>query len=131
MIKPVEICFNGMGRSEFIENTIHEHLRQIEKHYNEITSCYVSVSAPHKSHRHGNQREVHIRAHVPGTEVAVSHHHSDSDINVLIRDAFSAFESQLQKRKSKLHRMHRTALIEEPINESVDEPVEESDSMPD
>jgi len=73
----------------------------------------VSVSAPHKSHRQGNLFEIHIKAHVPGTEIAVSHSPGNGDthddMQVLIRDSFKAFEAQLQKLKTKKRHRLRTS----------------------
>lgn len=113
MHKPLEIVFNNMGKSEFIEDAVRKHFSYIDKHFKNLTSCYVAVSAPHKSHRKGTGYEVHIRARVPGTEIAVSHNPGDNnthdDMQVLLRDAFSAFESQLQKLKTKKHHRLRTA----------------------
>jgi len=112
MHTPLEIVFNGMGRSEFVEQSVRKHLAHIEKHYNQLTSCYVSISAPHKGHRHGNQFEIHIKAHVPGTDVAVSHNpgkdNTHDDMQVLIRDTFNAFEAKLKKLKTKRHHQLRT-----------------------
>jgi len=112
MHTPLEIAFNGMDRSEFIEQSIRKHLTRVERHFHQLTSCYVSVSAPHKSHRQGNPFEIHIRAHVPGTELAVSHSPGDynthDDMQILIRDSFNAFEAQLNKLKTKRHHRLRT-----------------------
>jgi len=69
MHTPLEITFNGMDCSEFIERSIRKHLTRVEQHFHQLTSCYVSVSAPHKSRRRGNQFEIHIKAHVPGAEL--------------------------------------------------------------
>lgn len=114
MTKSTEIIFNGMGRSEFIEKSVLKHIHHVEKHYSDIVSWHIAVSAPHKSRRHGNQFELNIRACLPGEEIVVSHSPGDrnthSDMRPVIRDAFHAFESQLEKRKGRKHHSHRTAL---------------------
>jgi len=116
MHSPLEIAFNGMDRSEFIERFIRKHLTRVERHFHQLTSCYVSVSAPHNSHRQGNKFEIHIKAHVPGTVLAVSHSLGDDsthdDIQVLIRNSFNAFEAQLRKLKTKKHHRLRTCVRE-------------------
>jgi len=102
---PLEIIFTGMDRSEFIEHTVTKYVRHVEKHFSTITNFHVTVAAPHKSHRHGNQYDVHVVAHIPGSTIAVSNHPGDNsahvDMQVAIRDAFRALESLLQKQKTR------------------------------
>lgn len=121
MIQPGQIVFHGMGPSEFIEDSLKNHIRHIEKHYTDILSWHITVSAPHKCHRNGNNYELNIRASVPGEEIVVSHMRSDkhdyNDMRALIRDAFIAFESQLEKRKGKKQHSHRTALNAQSIDD--------------
>lgn len=109
-----EIVFSNMGRSEFMEESVRENIDYIERYVPNVSKFYVAISAPHKSNRKGNQYAVHIRARLPGTEFAVSHHpgsdNGHSDMQVLLSSAFSAFKSQLQKHKSKREYRRHTAL---------------------
>jgi len=121
---PLEITFTGMGRSEFVERTVKKYARHAEKKYPNITRLNVTVLAPHKSHRHGNQYDVHLVAHIPGSEVAVSHHpgndETHEDMSVVIRDAFRALESRLQKKKTR--KSHLLTDADNYIDDNVTDP---------
>jgi ribosome-associated translation inhibitor RaiA len=64
-----------------------------------ITSCHVTLHAPHQHHRQGNLFSVHIDLVVPGRTIVVgrdgSADHSHEDPHIAIRDAFDAAARQL------------------------------------
>ncbi len=106
MEQPLELTFTDMEPSEFVENNIRERVAKLEQLYDRITSCHVSVVAPHKRHQKGNHFDIRIEVRVPGTELVVNNRPGDvnahEDVYVAIRDAFNAMERQLRKRKAKL-----------------------------
>jgi len=56
-------------------------------------ACRVTVEAPHRHHRDGNEFRVRIDLSVPGRDVVVGRsppHHAHTDVYVAIKDAFRA-----------------------------------------
>ncbi len=106
MQTPVEITFNNLDPSEFIEARIREKVDHLEHLSEHITSCHVFVNAAHKRHRKGNTYEVHIEVRLPGHELNVNNTpgdmHAHEDIYVAIRDAFKAMERQIMKWKDQV-----------------------------
>lgn len=99
---PLEIAFHNCSPSEAVEAAIHERVSKLERIYDRLTSCRVSVEALHQQHRNGNVYEVHIDMLVPGGQLVVSRaphkpkeRYASPDVYTSIRDAFDAAERQL------------------------------------
>src|SRR3954454_2109543 len=105
---PVEIVFHNMPSSPAVEQEIRERVEKLDRMYNHLIGCRVSVEHLHQQHRTGNVYEVHIELRVPGEDVVVSrepHHararYADPDVNVALRDAFKTAERRLTEFKRK------------------------------
>lgn len=99
---PLEIAFHNCSPSEAVEAAIRERVSKLERIYDRLTSCRVSVEALHQQHRNGNVYEVHIDMLVPGGQLVVSRaphkakeRYASPDVYTSIRDAFEAAERQL------------------------------------
>lgn len=108
MDSPVEIVFHNMQSSPSVEAEIRERVDKLDKLYNHLVSCRVSVELLHRRHQTGNLFDVHIDMHVPGAEIAVSHEphrarekFADPDVGVALRNAFKAAERRLVEFKRK------------------------------
>jgi len=106
MQSPLKIAFHNMESSDSVEAAIRERFDKLEKLYDRMTACRVSVEALHKQHRTGNVYSVHIDMVVPGAELVVSREpkeaqekYANPDIYTSIRDAFAAAERQLKSFK--------------------------------
>ena len=106
MDEPLEIVFHNLEHSAAVEAAIRERFAKLEKRYDRLTHCRVSVEALHRQHRTGNLFEVHIDVLVPGAELAVSkqpqkakERYADPDVYTSIKDAFAAAERQLKRFK--------------------------------
>ena len=103
---PLEITYHNMDQSDAIETRVLEKVEHLEKLHERLTSCRVSIEAPHKHHRQGNTYQVRILLGMPQGQVAVSHDPGDrnahEDIYVAIRDAFRAAERQLKDHRQKM-----------------------------
>jgi len=97
---PLEITFRGMDPSESIDKEIRNHVESLEKFYDRITSCHVTLELPHRHKTHGKQFDVTIIMAVPGRELVVSHRpgkdETHTDAYIAIRDAFRAMRRELQ-----------------------------------
>lgn len=108
---PLEIAFDNVEPSEWIETDIRERAAKLNALYGRLTACRVRVIAPPKQHRTGNVPAVHIELSVPGKDLVVSrapHHIEGRDaepaptLRSVIRDAFEAAERQLKDFKEQL-----------------------------
>jgi ribosome-associated translation inhibitor RaiA len=106
MEEPLQIVFHQLEPSAAIEVAIRERFAKLEKRYDRLTHCRVSVEALHRQHRTGNMFEVHIDMLVPGAELAVSkqpqkakERYASPDVYTSIKDAFAGAERQLKRFK--------------------------------
>jgi ribosome-associated translation inhibitor RaiA/cold shock CspA family protein len=111
METPLEIAFHDVEPSSEIESEIREHVARLERRFERLTGCRVSVELQHRQHRTGNLYEVHVELRVPGGELAVTRepHRADKkyarpDLHQALRDAFRAAERRLVAHKRKLNR---------------------------
>ncbi len=96
---PLEIDFRNVERTAALEGVLRKKVGKLEHFCDRITSCHVTLEAPHRHHHKGGRYQVHIRLSVPGKLLAVSHKtggQSHEDAYVAIRDAFSAARRQLE-----------------------------------
>jgi cold shock CspA family protein/ribosome-associated translation inhibitor RaiA len=121
---PLQITFRNMPPSESIEKNILQKAAKLELFCKPITSCRVTVEAPHRHHHKGKSYQVRIDLTAPGTEIvinraskrlkatelrlsepperklaeshATSKQGAHEDVYVVIRDAFNAAGRRLQ-----------------------------------
>lgn len=97
---PLQIRFHKLEPSEAVEAAIRKRAEQLEHFAHDITSCRVTIEAPHKHHHQGNLYHVTIDIRTPAGEVVVSRspdqHQAHEDAYVAIRDAFKAARRRLQ-----------------------------------
>jgi ribosomal subunit interface protein len=100
MQEPLQISFHGMEPSPAIEALVRAKAAELDKFYDRITSCNVTLEAAHHRHHKGNLYSVHVDVRLPGKEIVAgrkrAQHHSHEDAYVAIRDAFDAAERQLE-----------------------------------
>lgn len=109
MQEPLEIAFHNVESSPSVEAEIRERVAKLDKLYDRLISCRVSVEALHKQHRTGNVYEVHVVMQVPGKDLAVSREPNRAqerfvspDVYVSLRQAFKAAERQLKAYKEQV-----------------------------
>lgn len=114
---PLEVRFHNMDPSDAIEARVRERTRRLNRIYDQLIACRVSIEAPHKQHRKGNVFTVHIDMSVKGDALVVSRgphrpleKYRDPDLYTILNEAFDAAERQLkdfaqrQRREVKNHR---------------------------
>jgi ribosomal subunit interface protein len=104
---PLELAFHQLDSSPAIKERVRERVDRLERYFKDITSCRVSVEAPHKSQYNTAHYTVNIDITVPGKEIVVSEHpkpeeNNHEDVYVAIRDAFDTAERQLKTHSGKL-----------------------------
>ncbi len=114
---PLDIVFEGIGHSDFIESHLRDEAEKLEQFSDRITSAKIVVSQPHRKHEKGNIYQVRIYMTLPGGgNIVVNREPGDKnaheDAYVAIRDAFQAARRQLQDQVRK--RQGKTKLHETP-----------------
>jgi len=106
---PVQITFRDVPHSPTVEALIQKKAHELERFHDRITSCRVSISAPHRHSRtSGSFYHVTLELHVPGGEIVVGRdptaESTHDDLQVAIRDAFRAAKRQLGDRMQRVRR---------------------------
>src|SRR5687768_18275238 len=98
---PLEIRFHNMDPSDAIEARVRERVEKLNRLYDQLIACLVSIEAPQKQHREGNVFTVHVGMSVPGSELVVSHgphlpqrRYRDPDLYAVLNEAFETAEGQ-------------------------------------
>jgi cold shock CspA family protein/ribosome-associated translation inhibitor RaiA len=100
---PLEIRYHQVDGSDALDSEIRRHADRLDKLYDRLIACRVSVEAPHRQHRTGNVLSIHIELSVPGSSLVVSHEphkaqerQAHPNIHTALRVAFKAAERQLK-----------------------------------
>ena len=97
---PLQIRFHNMASSEAIEARVRERAARLERFFDAIISCRVTIEAPHKQ-PHRSTVGITIDIGVAGKEIVVKreerHHEARDDAYLVIGLAFDAAERQLEQ----------------------------------
>ena len=98
---PLQVTFEHIDPSDFIERRVREEVAKLEQFYDRITSARVVITRPQHRHRTGDLYAVRLHLTLPGApdisvsrEPAVEGRHED--MQAVIADAFGAARRQLQ-----------------------------------
>lgn len=105
-----EISFRDMEPSPAVESLVNKYVQKLETSFAHITSCRITIEAPHKHRIRGNLFHVKVDVSVPQGElisardagVNVAH----EQIGVALRDAFQAVRKRLTRHKAKIRVDH-------------------------
>jgi ribosomal subunit interface protein len=104
---PLHISFRNTEPSDAIKAKIHERMDKLNKLYNHIMSCEVTVEEPHKHKHKGNLYQVKVILSIPGDRIVATseahYNHAHEDAYVAVRDAFDAIQRQLEQKARKQH----------------------------
>lgn len=96
---PIEIDYRNLEPTPALTAAIRKKAAKLERYYDRITGCHVTLEAPHQHQHQGKQYAVHIRLLLPGKTLAVTHasgREAHEDAYVAIRDAFAAAQRRLE-----------------------------------
>ena len=97
---PLQITYRNMDQSDAVETKVKERAKKLERFAEHITSCRVTIEAPHKHQRKGKTYAVKIDITLPGDEIVATRHpdqhKAHEDIYVAVRDSFDAARRQLE-----------------------------------
>jgi cold shock CspA family protein/ribosome-associated translation inhibitor RaiA len=97
---PLQITFRGMDPSAAIEAAIRERAARLERFYDRMTRCHVTVDVPHRHRSQGRHFAVRIDITTPTREIVVTRDpaqdQSHEDFQVVLRDAFDVATRRLE-----------------------------------
>ena len=100
MRMPLQVVFLRLPRSPALEARIRRAVHDLERFFDGIVSCRVSVEAPHRHHHQGLLYRVVVEIGVPGTRIVVGRspdeHTTHVAAQVAVRDAFRAARRRLE-----------------------------------
>ena len=106
---PLEVNFRNLDRSEALEALVREEAAKLERHFDHIVSCRVTIEAPHRHQTKdpkvkGELYQVGIELGVPQQRLVVSPKGkpAQADPYKATRDAFKAVTRQLDDYADKL-----------------------------
>jgi ribosome-associated translation inhibitor RaiA len=111
MQSPLQIAFEGVDRSDSIEERIRQEASSLDQIDQRITSARIVVAKSRHRHHKGEPYQIRIHLTVPGAaDINVTHESStekhDDDILVAIHHAFRAahrrLEDMLRKRDERI-----------------------------
>jgi ribosome-associated translation inhibitor RaiA len=96
----LEIIFRGMTASPAVEALVERWATRLDRAFDRIHRCAVTIEQPHRSQHQGQTFHVRIEIGVPDAAIVVSRDHGDDpaheDVHVAIADAFHAARRRLQ-----------------------------------
>ena len=96
-----QIIFRDVEASPAIHEKIDEEIRKLDRVYDRITSCRVTVERAHHHGRKGHEFRVAIDLELPGKHIVVNRKPGDvgahEDLAVAVRDSFLAARRQLDE----------------------------------
>ena len=95
MIKPVQVVFHGIERSNAVEVHVRDEVAKLERLHPQVSSCRVTIGLPHNRQQQGKRFDVRVEVVVPGKELVVNRAPGQEDMYAALRDAFDVARRQL------------------------------------
>ena len=96
MEKPLRIDSRNIVLPESIAKRIQRKAAKLDRAFDRITSCRVTVEAPNGVTRKGGRFHVRLDLTVPGKEIVISRHHAEN-LAIAVREAFDAAQRRLEE----------------------------------
>jgi cold shock CspA family protein/ribosome-associated translation inhibitor RaiA len=99
---PLELTYHDVSRSQWSEDLIREYAARLERFTDEMISCHVTVSQPHKNKVTGNPYRVRVQVRLPRNRDLVVNEEpqvieQESDLKQTIIAAFKIMERRLKE----------------------------------
>jgi ribosome-associated translation inhibitor RaiA len=112
MQQPLQITFEGLARSDLVEQAVRRHCAHLEHFAGDIVSCRVVVDQQPKHQQQGRPFGVRIGLTLPGRHELEAQRVQNEDLRVALRDAFDDMKRQLEdlvRRRRGQQKRHETA----------------------
>jgi cold shock CspA family protein/ribosome-associated translation inhibitor RaiA len=97
---PLQITFKDISPSDALEADIRKRADRLEKYYENVTGCRVTIGLAGKHKNQGRLYSVGIELTVPGALIAINRSnpdHLNEDVYIVLRDAFDAAKRKLEE----------------------------------
>jgi cold shock CspA family protein len=92
---PIRVDYRNVRPTAIIEKRIRRKAAKLDRIFNRITACRVTVEGPDSYPRKGGQFTVRLDLTVPGQEIVISRRHAEN-LAVAVREAFEAAQRKLE-----------------------------------
>jgi ribosomal subunit interface protein len=103
---PLQISFRNMDPSPAVEANVREKAAKLDRYFERIVSCNVTIEAPHRRHHKGKLYKVRVDVGMPGKkDVHVNEgvkNQAHEDVYIAIRDAFDAAARRVEDHARRL-----------------------------
>lgn len=103
---PLTVSFHGIPVSEPVRSSCWAEAEKLERWFDRITSCHVTLSLPHRHRRSARPFDLRVRLSIPGHEIVVdrskSQFHGVEKPELIVRETFDEVRRQLQDRVAKM-----------------------------
>lgn len=101
MMRPLQLSWHNVDPSDTVADLVREEVSRLERFWDRITGCAVTLEAPSRHHRQsGSKYRVRIALSVPGGKLVVGRDPTrtwkHSDLYVAVKAAFREAERQLE-----------------------------------
>lgn len=115
MQTPVKVAYRHLRSSAAVTELVKEKVKKLERYFDRVTACTVTLESPDKHHLHGRHYRVRIEMRVPGETLVVGRDPKASrvhqDLYAAIQSAFREAKRQLQDHARRFdHRVRARAV---------------------
>jgi ribosomal subunit interface protein len=97
MQTPLQITFRGMVPTERVGDHVKKQADKLERFFDRITGCHVTIDTPHRHKKQGQHHRVSIELVVPGKDLVVARSPDDDrDQENLFASIDAAFDDALR-----------------------------------
>lgn len=97
---PPRVSFRGMPVSDAVEAYCLSEVEKLERYYDRITGCRITIEREGHAQRKGAHWKVHVLLSVPGGEIVIDRdppaHEADEKLELALREAFDRTRRRLQ-----------------------------------
>jgi len=97
---PVQVTFKNLPVSEAVEDDVRLRASKLEKVFDRITRCDVTIALPHRHHNQGRLYSVRIDLSIPHHKIVINRDHAEDhtheDVYIAVRDAFDVARRQIE-----------------------------------
>jgi ribosomal subunit interface protein len=111
MQKPIQIAFRGVTPSEVVSERVRAKAEKLERYFQRIVGCRVTLEGPGRHHRMGQHCRARIELTVPGEKLVVGrnapkaqfHEDLDAAIDAAFREARRQLEDYASRNEHRAH----------------------------
>lgn len=94
MMTPLQITMRTAGgSSEAIDGYVRQRVAKLDRIFDRITKCHVTIETPHRHKSHGIHYHVRVDLVVPGNELVVNRDPTESHVH---QDAYAAIDAAFE-----------------------------------